>query len=216
VFKSIRLDHYIFKQHYSIFLIVYAVSSLIAAVSKTPQIAVAISLVLTAPLIGTYFSIYEKNNLGRLFGVLPLIKRDAVTGRYIFALMIAVTNGIISGVLAYIISFFIHGGIDMLEFLSYLSLAFFYFCLTIAVLFPLYFRFPFSKVYAATNLPFYLLFVLGIYLTKKTDILKNLADVLKYFTSHQYMIWVTGFGSGLLMLIISWFIACRVYKKADF
>ena len=55
--------------------------------------------------------------------------------------------------------YFTNKGMSGVEFLTYLSGGFLYFCLMVAVIFPLYFKFSFSKVYILSNLPFYVLFV---------------------------------------------------------
>jgi hypothetical protein len=115
--------------------------------------------------------------------------------------------------IAYIISLIQNTSMSQLEFLIYLSGAFLYFCLMVSILFPLYFRFDFSKIYVFINLPFYVIFVFTIYLTRKNGVLKNLQQTIQYFTSHQYMICVTGFGIGLILLLISCPVACLVYKK---
>ena len=119
------------------------------------------------------------------------------------------------GVLAAVISVIFNKGMTQLGVATYLSASFFYFCLMIAVLFPLYFRFAYSKIYVFSTLPFYILFVLSFYVMKRTDLLENLAQIIQYYTSHQYLIWVTGFGSGLVLLAISCLLVCLVYKKTE-
>lgn len=215
VLKSIKLDHYILRSRYRSFLIIFIIGIFFAVTTKIPELAVSIAVVLSAPLICTYFSIWEKNNLNKLYGILPLQKSEAVIGRYLYALFIVVINGMVSGTLAYVISLFLNKRISQLEFSTYLSASFFYFCLMIAVLFPLYFRFAFSKMYVFSTLPFYLIFVISLYVSRKTDILKNLTQVIQYYTSHQYMILVTGFGLGIILLLISCPLACSVYKKTE-
>jgi hypothetical protein len=215
VLKSIRLDNYILKAYYKAFIVVYAIAIIIGIIAKIPALTVAIVVVITAPFIGTYFSVYEKNNLSKLYGILPLGKFEVVIGRYLYALFLSIINGIVSGILAYIISLFLNKGMDRLTFITYLSASFLYFCLFIAVQFPIYFKYSFSKVYIFSNLPFYLVFVIGAYILNKTDILKSLSQIIQYFTSHQNMIWVTGVGLGLILLIISCPLSYLIYKKNE-
>lgn len=105
ILKSVKLDHDIMKSRYPMFILGYVIGILFAVLSKTPIFGTAIVMVMAAPLIGQYFSIYEKNNLEKLYGVLPLRKSEVVIGRYLYALCIVVINGIIATILAYIISF---------------------------------------------------------------------------------------------------------------
>jgi hypothetical protein len=215
VLKSIKLDHYILKAYYKAFMMVYVIAIIIGIITQIPALIVAIVLVITAPFIGVYFSIYEKNNLNKLYGILPLGKFDVVIGRYLYALFFGTINGIVSGILAYIISLFLPKGMDHLTFIICLSVSFLYFCLFIAVHFPIYFKYAFSKVYILTNLPSYLIFVIAAYIFKKTDILTHLSQIIQYFTSHQDMIWLTGIGLGLILLIISCPLSYLIYKNNE-
>ena len=215
VLKSIRLDNYILKAYYKAFIAVYAIAIIIGIITKIPALTVAIVLVITAPFIGTYFSVYEKNNLSKLYGILPLRKFEVVIGRYLYAFFLCVINGIVSVILAYIISLFLNKRMDYITLITILSASFFYFCLFIAVQFPIYFKYSFSKVYIFSNLPFYLVFVIGAYIFTKTDILKNLNQIIQYFTSHQNMIWVAGLGLGLILLVISCPLSYLIYKKSE-
>jgi hypothetical protein len=215
VLKAIRLDHLILRSRYGSFAIIFLVGIVVAVVAKTPELAIAFPLVLSAPFISTYFSVYEKNGLSRLYGILPLGRKEAVIGIYCLALLIVVVDAIIAGVFTYILSVVLNMPMNQVEFAAYVSVGFFYFCLVIAVLFPLYFKFSFSKIYVVSNLPFYLVFVASFLIVKKTDWLANLAQVLQYFTSHVPMIWVTGFGAGLVLLLISLPLAYQIHRRAD-
>jgi Predicted acyltransferases len=202
ILKAIKLDHDIMKSRYPIFMIGYVVGILFAVLSKTPILATSIVMVMAAPLAGQYFSVYEKNNLEKLYGVLPLRKSDIVIGRYLYALCIVVVNGVIATIVAYIISFLTSSGMGGLEALNFLSIAFLYFCLTIAVIFPLYFKFPFSKVYVLSNLPFYLIFIITIFVARKTNALKQTSPSFHYLSSNL-TIAAIGFGLGIVLLAIS-------------
>ena len=215
VLKSIRLDNQILKSHYKALIVFYIMAAMIGILVQQQTLTVGIVMIITAPFIGTYFSVYEKNNLNKLYGILPLGKLEVVIGRYLYALLLSIINGIVSGILAYMISLFFKNGMNYLTFIIVLSASFLYFCLFIGVLFPIYFKYSFSKVYIFANLPFYLVFVIGAYIFKKTDIFKNLSQIIQYFTSHQNMIWVTGIGLGLIVLIISCTLSYLIYKKKE-
>lgn len=215
ILKSMKLDAYILKLYYKSFIALYVLASVIGALTKIQVLTIVFIMIVTAPFIGLYFSVYEKNGLSRLYGVLPLGKAEVVMGRYLYALFLGITNGIVSVVLVYIISHFKGGQIDHLTLITAISVSFLYFCFFIAVLFPIYFKFPFSKVYIFANLPIYLIGVSGIFVIKKTDFLKNLGNAIQYFSSNQNMIWVTGFGAGLILLAISCYLSYLTYKKNE-
>lgn len=212
ILKSIKLDHDIMKSRYPMFMIAYILGVFLAVISKTPFFGAMVVMVISAPLTGQYFAIYEKNNLEKLYGVLPLRKSEIVIGRYIFALCIVVINGIIAAIIAYIISFLTNKGISNTESLTYLSASFFYVCLMIAVIFPLYFKFSFSKVYVFSNLPFYLIFIITFAFTRKTNVLKQAGPVVQNLTSNL-TIAAMGLGLGLILLALSCLLSCALTEE---
>ncbi|ATW23498.1 acyltransferase family protein [Candidatus Formimonas warabiya] len=212
ILKSIKLDHDIMKSRYPMFMIAYILGIFLAVISKTPIFGALVVMVISAPLTGQYFSIYEKNNLEKLYGVLPLRKSEVVIGRYIYALCVIVINGIIAVLIAYIISFLTNKGMSSAESLTYLSAAFFYVCLMIAVIFPLYFKFPFSKVYVFSNLPFYLIFIITFAFTRKTNVLQHTGPVVQSLASN-FIIVAIGFGLGLVLLALSSFLSCALVER---
>lgn len=213
IFKSIKLDHDIMKSRYPMFVIAYILGIFLAVISKTPIFGALVVMVISAPLTGQYFSIYEKNNLEKLYGVLPLRKSEIVIGRYLYAMSIVVINGIITAIVAYIISFLTNRGMSNTESLTYLSAGFFYVCLMIAVIFPLYFKFSFSKVYVFSNLPFYLIFIITFAFTRKTNVLEQTGPVAKYLASHLIIIAMIGFSLGLILLALSCLLSCALIEE---
>ena len=179
-------------------------------------VAIPVVMVVAAPFISVYFLIYERNNLSKLYGILPLRRSEVVIGRYTYALLFGILNEVFSGILAYILSLILHAGISYLEFLTLFSVGFLYVCLYISIQLPLYFRFPFSKVYIFSNLPVYLVAVFLVYLVKRTDILHQLSQVIQYSPSNQELIWVvTGLGLGLLLLLISCPLSFLIHRKSE-
>lgn len=204
ILKSIMLDHAVLKAHYKIFMGVYVLAAIIAIVFKAPAITIPVVIVVAAPFISVYFFVYERNNLSKLYGILPLRRSEVVIGRYTYALLFGILNEVFSGILAYILSQILNVGISYLEFLIFFSAGFLYVCLYISIQLPLYFRFPFSKVYIFSNLPVYLVAVFLVYLFKRTNFLRQLSQGIQYFSSNQTMIWViTGIGLGLILVMIS-------------
>ncbi len=215
ILKSMRLDHDIQKGYYRTFLAVaYGLAILIAGLAQKPGWAIVTVMTIAAPFVGSSFYLYEKNNLSKLYGILPLGKNEVVIGRYLYALAFGVANGIATSLLAYLIAWIVHARMSPLEFLTFAFAPFAYFCLYVAVLFPIYFEFPYSKVYIITNLPFPAVVALA-YLLRKDNLLQQLQQVIQYFTANQNMIWVTGFGLGLLLLLVSCPLSIWIHQKSE-
>lgn len=212
ILKSMNLDHNIMKSRYPMFIIGYVLGTFLAVISKTPIYGALVVMIISAPLTGQYFSIYEKNNLEKLYGILPLKASEVVVGRYLYALGIIVINGAIAAMLAYIISFLTNKVMSASEFLTYLSVGFLYVCLMLAVIFPLYFKFSFSKVYVFSNLPFYLIFIITFAFTRKTNVLEQTGLTSQYLASHFGMIAAVGLGLGLILLALSCLLSCALIE----
>lgn len=208
ILKSIKLDHDITKSRYSMFII-DIIGVFFAVITKIPIYGALIIMVISTPLAGQYFSVYEKNKLEKLYGVLPLRKSEVIIGRYLYALCIVVVNGIIAAIVAYIVSIFTNKGMSGHEFLTYLSVGFLYACLMVAVIFPLYFKFSFSKVYVFSNLPFYLIFVILFALTRKTNVLQQTGPAVQNLASN-FTIAAIGFSLGFILLAISCLLSCAL------
>ena len=197
-------------------MLVYVLAAIIAIVFKVPVVAIPVVTVVAAPFISVYFFVYERNNLSKLYGILPLRRSEVVIGRYAYALGFGLLNEVISGILAIILSRILKVGLGYPELWIFFSAAFFYICLYISIQLPLYFRFPSSKVYIFSNLPVYLVAVALVYLVKKTNFLHQLSLGIQYFSANQTLIWViTGLGLGLLLLLISCPLACLIHQKSD-
>ena len=216
ILKSIKLDHAVLKGYYKIFMGVYVLATIIAIVFKAPAVTIPVVMVVAAPFISVYFLVYERNNLSKLYGILPLRRSEVVIGRYTYALLFGILNEVFSGILATILSLILNAGISYPEFLIFFSAGFLYVCLYISIQLPLYFRFPFSKVYIFSNLPVYPVAVFLVYLVKRTDFLHQLNQAIQYFSSNQTMIWViTGLGLGLILVMISGSFSWLIYQKNE-
>lgn len=213
ILKSVRLDYYILKTNYAKFVIIYVLAVLLALVTQ-PVISIVIIMAFSVFLSGTVFTIYEKNNLSRLYGILPLGRTEVVIGRYLYALAFGLANMLISGCMAYVMSNFSGKGLDKLTFIISLSVSFIYYCFAISFSFPIYFKFGFSKAYLFTMLPLYIIILGSVLVSRKAD-LSGLRQTMQYFVSHQDMIWITGCGVGLILIAVSCAVSCIVNKRTE-
>lgn len=213
--KSIQLDNHISKSFYWSFALVYMIAIFIAVLAKIPLVILALVSVISAPFVGVNFLINERNNLGKLYGTLPLGRSEVVTGKYLFALCFGIINEIIAGALAYGLSLVTNNAIPYLGFLAAATAAFLYFCLYISIQFPLYFHIPISKIYIFSNVPMYLIIVISEYVYRRTTFLSSINQTIQKFSSNPNLIWVTGIIAGLILVIISSSISRVIYKNKE-
>ncbi len=215
VITSMRLDFHIQKAGYkSVFALGYALAILLGVVTKTPYVAVLIAMVISAAFSSFVFLVSERNNLGRLYGILPLKKSELVLGRYLFTLLFGVANAITASLLTYVISLVTGHTVAFLDLSAYVCASFLYFCLFTAIVFPVYFRFGFSKNYLLTNVPLYVLYAAGYGFVRKGN-LKDLYGVMQYFTKNHRMIWLDGVGGGLALLALSYGLSRLTHKRHE-
>ena len=213
IINSIKLDYYILKSNFKIILIVVFLATFIGIMTSNPPIIMFIISIYSANFMGSIFSICEKNKLNKLYGVLPIKKQQVVIGRYLFTLAFGVLNGVMAVVLTLIVTHFRNINISNIAFISYLSGSVLLFFLFISMQFPLYFRYEYSKITAGAILPPVFLFIIGITLFKKNPEL--FSPIIKYFIQNQNMIWLIGISIGLIILSISCFLSCVIYKNRE-
>ena len=140
-----------------------------------------IAMIISAAFSSFVFLVSEKNHLGRLYGILPLRKSELVLGRYLYTLLFGLANAVAASLLTFIISIVTGKTLAFLDLSAYVCVSFLYFCLFASIVFPVYFRFGFSKNYLLTNVPLYVLYAVGFGQVRKGN-LKGLYDVMRYFT----------------------------------
>jgi hypothetical protein len=216
IVKSMRLDHDILKVYYRTFLLAaYGLAILVSVLTQKTGFAMVIVMAISGPFVGLIFWLYEKNNLSKLYGILPLGKNEVVLGRYLFALAFGIANGITASILAYGISWIINSRMSQLEFLTIAGASFAYFCLYIAVEFPIYFEFTLTRVYIFSNVPLYLAIVAAAYLFRRDNLLQQLQQVIQYFTANPNRVWIASLGLGLLLLVISCPLSFWIHQKSE-
>ncbi len=215
VTESMRLDFYIQKASYKTFLALgYALAALLGVVTRTPYVSVLIAMIISAAFSSFVFLVSERNNLGRLYGILPLRKTELVLGRYLYTLLFGLANAIAASLLTYIISLVTGRALLVLDLSAYLCASFLYFCLFTSIVFPVYFRFGFSKNYILTNVPLYVVYAVGYGFVRKANP-RNLYGVTEYFTMNPGMIWLCGVGGGLALLAVSYCLSRLTYRRYE-
>ena len=214
VTASMRLDFHIQKANYkTFFMLGYALATVLGLVTRTPYVSVVIAMVISAALSGFVFAVIERNHLGRLYGVLPLRKSELVLGRYLYAALFGLANEIVASLLSCVISLITGHTLVVLDLSAYQCASFLYFCLFISIVFPLYFRFGFSKNYLLTNVPLYVLYAVGYGFIMKGRL--DLRGLIQYFTRNPGMLWLYGVGGGLVLLAVSYSLSRLTYRRYE-
>jgi len=202
VFKVLKLDHCTVKTSYSKMIMVYFISILLGLLTQ-PIMPIIMIMFFCVSFSGFPFSIIEKNNCERLYGILPIHKREIIIGRYLYGFISGIANLIISIILAYIIAIFSKQQINISILSLSITLAFCYYCFAVSISYPVYYKIGFSKSYIFITLPLYILILLIVFLSEKTNFIETISQNLQYFSNHYILFLLYGFVLCVLMLIIS-------------
>jgi len=231
ILNAVKLDYLAGRFYLALYPILFLVGLLIGALVKMPIFTVILVIVLAVFIAGGVFSTYEKNHGEKLYGTLPLRRRDVILGRYVYGLAIGVGGTIAAGILGWLASKLGNAtmgsfgpnrsplstdpGIDTMLFWAAIGLAFLYFCFSIAVAFPIYFRFGFSKSYIFTMLPLYLVMLAALLITRKLNPTLGLSDTVRFFVDHVWLLPIIGIVGGLILVAISIVISTVIYSHKE-
>ncbi len=214
ILNSIKLDYYILKSSDFRRMIIISIVPLIAGVlSKDPLLILGLAMMTSGFFMGTIFAVIEKSNLNKLYGVIPVEKRQTVIGRYVFTLLAGIAIAAAGTILTLIAAFIMNIGISSFAFSAWLGGSFLLYCFLISAQFPLYFVVDYSKSAAFANLPYILLILIGVFFIKKYP--QIFTQSVAFFTHYPYLIWVIGILGALLLLGISMAISIALYNKHE-
>lgn len=215
LYNAIKLDLYTAKASLPTFAIAIIAVIFIGAATKQPSVITAIAMMFATALGSTIFQINEKNNLDKLYGVLPLKKLERVLARYLYALIVGICCAAFMMIAALILYRALNITMETLPFLAVSGFSFAYYCFAVGVSYPIFTRFSFSKAYIFTIAPIFLLFFLLIFLAKQPGFLTTMSKAVQFFSAHPYLIILCFFGTGLVFLAVSFPIAYSLSKKKE-
>lgn len=215
ILNATKLDFYAGKSALRMTAILLLIGVVIGTVSHLPIYTMIFTMVFAVTSSGSVFPTHERSHSDKLYGILPLKKVEMIVGRYLFALAIGAVYDVFAGILGFAMSRIMNVSLDSFTFWTTLMLAFIYFSFAVGISYPIYLKFTFAKAYVFTMLPMYVIVVLILFLTKKTNFIRNLSQVMRFFTDNQVLIPVFGILIGLGLLTISALIANLMYARKE-
>lgn len=215
ILNATKLDFFAGKSTFKMTALLLLFAIFIGAMSKGPTYTMVFTMIFAVTSSGSVFSINEKNHSEKLYGILPLKKSEMILGRYLFALIIGSVFTVIAGILGFVMSLIKGADLNSFTFWGTLMLAFIYFSFATSISYPIYFKFSFSKAYAFTMLPMYLVAVFTLAITKKTNFISNLGQIIRFFTDNQVLIPILGILIVLILLATSAVISNLIYTRKE-
>ena len=100
IWKSVKLDFSLVRPYVKTICFTIALPAAFAAINRSLMTGISFAMCFTAMISRSLFSITEKNDMERLYGILPIRKSELVIGRYVFIISL--------GILALIFSLITH------------------------------------------------------------------------------------------------------------
>jgi hypothetical protein len=197
------------------FALVLGIAVFIGVVTKQPFVTIVMAMMVASQVGSTIFQVNEKNNLDKLYGILPLRKFERAMARYLYALILGVCSVVFATVAALILYRALDIKMDTLPFLTVLGLAFVYYCFSVSVLYPILIRFSFSKAFAFSIIPILLMFFLVYFFATNAGFLSAASKIVPFFAAHMYLIILCCVGLGLVLLLVSLSITYSLSKKKE-
>jgi len=214
IFQVLKLDHYTVKTSYSRIIMIYFIS-LFIGISTQPIVPIFMIMFFGVSISGLTFSIIEKNSCEKIYGILPIRRKQIIIGRYLYGFILGIINLIISVVLAYIIAMFSQQQMDSFILFFSITSAFCYYTFAVSVTYPIYYKFGFSKSYIFITIPLYLLILLVVFISDKFNFNETISQLLIYFSNHYVLFLFCGLVLGMFMLIISAVISYCIFRNSE-
>jgi len=215
ILNATKLDFYAAKSALGMTAILLLIGIMIGALAHGAIYTMIFTMVFSVTSSGSIFSIHEKSHSDKLYGILPLKKSEMIMGRYLYALIIGAVYVVIAAILGLIMSRVTGDNLDALNYWATLALAFIYFGFAVGVSYPIYLKFSFAKAYVFTMLPMYVIAVLMLVLSKKTNFISDLGHVIQFFTANLVLVPIFGILIGLILLAVSALIANLIYTRKE-
>jgi ABC-2 type transport system permease protein len=216
LYNAVKLDLYTTKAILSPFALTLGLAVVIGVLTKQPFVTMVVAMVFTTQLGSTiFFQVNEKNNLDKLYGILPLRKIERVLARYLYALILEICSVAFATVAALILYRALGVTMDTLAFLTVSGLTFVYYCFSVAILYPVLIQFAFSKGYLFSMVPIILMVFLVYLIGTNSGFLTSVSKIVPFFAAHPYLIILFSVGAGLVFFVVSFLIAYPLSKKKE-
>jgi len=215
VLTMTKLDFYTMKSAVRLSIILYALCFVIGVATKLPEFTLALAMFMTMFIGGTVFGNQESGHGDVLYAILPIRKSEMVAGRFIYSLIVGVAGAIIATVLCYLGDWIRNAGLSTWIYIAVISVTFAYYCFATAIMYPIYYRFGFSKSYIFTMLPLYLIALAALLVVKKVNMPTIMSDFKNWFSRYESYAPLMGLVIGLVFLVIGALVSYAICRHQE-
>lgn len=172
IFKLIQLDKALLKPYYKYFLVII-IAPIVSTFSFRNIISCIVFAMTIMAMTSNYtFSVAEKNDLNRLYGLLPVSKKEIVTGRYLFTVLLGLVAILISVIFNSIVLTMIKVPFQTDEVIIGIGVGILLYSLFTAIQLPGFFKFGALKGKLFSFIPLIGLFLMG-FIAKSLNLLSG-------------------------------------------
>jgi len=164
------------------------------------------------------FSVGEKNGMDTLYATLPLKRRNVVMGRYVFVLCLEIIGMIFVLLLSVLLATVFRTDVNIMETLFSLCVLSAVFSLIVSLQYPIYFKLGYAKAKIYAYIPLLIIFLLIMLVAAAAGRLaatSNLDTIWAVISASPYLMYGLPIGIGLLLLVLSCALSCKLYEKRD-
>ncbi len=214
VFKMVKLDFSLIKPYMKTMLVVLIAPVIIMYSTQDVVSSLVLCMSIMAMTSNYTFSIAEKNDLNRLYGLIPVSKKDIVMGRYMFTALTGIAAVIVGVIINTIILTTAKKDIPIDEMLIAVSVSFFMYILFTAIELPGLFKLGAIKGRFISFIPFIGMFLVGVVAQRVSpESLEKLPDLA--VLNNNYALFACFILLDIIIYGISIGISQRIYDKME-
>lgn len=214
----VGMEFHSLKPYRTSILILFVLALVMGLFFKSTDTLSSYLMMVLILLMSYPFSIGEKNGLDTLYAILSINRRTVVKGRYLFALTAEAACIALAILFSWVMTLFIEIKFDIARTLFSLSLLSSVFSLLVAIQFPVYFKYGYSKAKILALIPLFIVFI-GIIelplLSRLLDIEFSWRNIPFTVSDIPVIMYVVPVIVGLALMWLSCMLSGRIYAKRD-
>lgn len=210
ILSFIKLDFYTILYYLKYILVFFGVGIIFGMATQMISILISFFTVGVLLILTYTFSVCEKSKMETLYNILPISRKKAVAGRYLFTFIIIIIFSILTLSVLFIMNSVFTLGLGNLEVFTMACLLFALVAMVTAIQFPLYFLLGYNKARLIGYLPMGAVIVLINLLLSNDKINAHLVNI-----SNNVLVSLLSILTALILLGISYIVTYKLYEKKN-
>ena len=215
----VRLDFITIKPYLRYLSIFLVFAPIMTALNGNAFAAIIILMAVTVACASYPFAIGEKSNTDALYATLSIKRDTVVLGRYLFALFLDTSIGLLTFILSSVVLIAMQEEFSVIVSLSVVLISFYVFSFIQAFQLPIYFRSSYTKAKIIGLLPvfiFPLAVMAGIIIMLNSFSFEEIESMFEWLAANTLVVAVVAAVIWLVVMSASYKVSLSIYRKRDF